>query len=87
MNSLTAEIPDQEARWEYYRRHLYPYREWIGAQTRADRQGYVIAAAFPERLATGSGLRRRISPCVRGGRKGCRNALSREPDLIGLPGI
>lgn len=43
INSLNAEFTDPAARWEYYRRHLNPFREWIGAQIRVDQYGYVNA--------------------------------------------
>lgn len=43
INSLNAEFTDPVARWEYVRRHLNPFREWIGAQIRVDQYGYVNA--------------------------------------------
>lgn len=43
INGLNTEIKDLKERREYIRTYLNPYREWIGAQIRADQYGYVNA--------------------------------------------
>lgn len=43
INALNTELTDEKQRWEYIRTYLNPYREWIGAQIRADHYGYVNA--------------------------------------------